>query len=73
MLCAASKTVGETLDLDVGLAEVEQQTKRQPGDFQVVDALGAVSAVQALTAFSSTMTVPSTSRSTAYCPTATPS
>ena len=48
---AASKTVGKTLDLEAGLAEVEQQTEPQAGHREVVDALGGVSAVQRLNRF----------------------
>jgi hypothetical protein len=46
MQCAGLKTADYSLDLDAGLAEIEQQAQMQPGCRQIIDALGHVRFVQ---------------------------
>jgi len=48
---AASKSVGNALDIKAGLAEVEQQAEVQPGRRQIVEALRGVRVVQDLDRF----------------------
>jgi hypothetical protein len=46
MQCAGLKTADYSLDLDAGLAEIEQQAQMQPGCRQIIDALGHVRFLQ---------------------------